>query len=204
MGEKLSKDYNVANEYRALPGMPYIGDHDFDVELEKQCFMSVNVIRQNPRKFIPHFQHVMDTHGMYHGKNGKQFIKWLEKLPKDYTLPPLALDADVMKACKLNNDELKSITDDKMIPKDGNRKKLALLTQSSLSTEAVEFTYWSTWDRTPHELVLLNILIDYDRHNKSIILGEMSIRCGFGYAGHPKFGNVFQSVFVVQKSNNMM
>jgi len=45
MGEKLSKDFDIREEFRKLEGMPYIGDHDFDVELEKECFMSVNVIR---------------------------------------------------------------------------------------------------------------------------------------------------------------
>ena len=45
MGEKLSKDFNIREVYTKLPGMPLIGDHDFDVELEKECFMSVNVIR---------------------------------------------------------------------------------------------------------------------------------------------------------------
>ena len=128
MGEKLSKDFKVVEEFRLLPGMPYIGDHDFDVELETQCFMSVNVIRQNPKKFIPHFEHVMSTKGMYSGNKGKQFLKWLEKSPKDLTLAPLALDSDVMRACKMNNEDLKSLTDEKSIPIDGNRKKLALIT----------------------------------------------------------------------------
>ena len=49
-------------------------------------------------------------------------------MPKDYTLAPLALDGDVMKACKMNNEDLRSVTDEKLIMKDGNRKKLALLT----------------------------------------------------------------------------
>ena len=45
MGDKISKNFNIREEYAKLPGMPFIGDHDFDVELEKECFMSVNVIR---------------------------------------------------------------------------------------------------------------------------------------------------------------
>ena len=50
----------------------------------------------------------------------------------------------------MNNEELKYVTDEKMIKKDGNRQKLALLTHSTLSTEAVEFTYWSTWTKPAH------------------------------------------------------
>ena len=112
-------------------------------------------------------------------------------MPKDYTLAPLALDGDVMKACKMNNEDLRSVTDEKLIMKDGNRKKLALLTQSTLSTEAVEFTYWSSWKSSGHELILLNILVDFERNDHSVILGQSTIRCGFGYAGHPTFGNIF-------------
>ena len=73
MGEKISKDFNIREEYRKLPGMPIIGDHDFDVELEKECFMSVNVIRQNPKKYIGHLGHVMGL-DCYKGKNAKKLI----------------------------------------------------------------------------------------------------------------------------------
>ena len=55
----------------------------------------------------------------------------------------------------------------------------------------IEFTYWAEWKYTPHELVLLNILVDFDRNGKSTILDEKTIRAGFSYGGHPKFGNMF-------------
>ena len=105
MGEKLSKDFNIAEEYRKLgSAVPSVGDHDFDVELEKQCFMSVNVIRNNPKKFLPHFEHIMSLKGAYGGKKGKKFIKWLKQLPDNEPLPPLNIDFDVVRACKANNE----------------------------------------------------------------------------------------------------
>ncbi len=55
MGDKQSKEFKAPEEYVKLPNMPFIGDHDFDVELEKHCFMSVNLIRHNPKQFISHF-----------------------------------------------------------------------------------------------------------------------------------------------------
>ena len=122
MGDKISKDFSVVSEYRALPGMPYIGDLDFKVDLEKECFMSVNIIRNNPRKFIPHFEHVMSLKGAYTGKTGSKFIKELEKMDPKTSLPPLAIDNNVMNACRLNNEFLKDITDSKQIPINGNQK----------------------------------------------------------------------------------
>ena len=204
MGEKLSKDYSIAAEYQKLQGMPFIGDHDFDVDLEKECFMSVNVIRANPKAFKTHFEHVMGLKDGYDGKKGNKFLKWLEKLPQDTSFAPLSVDRDVMAACRENNENLKSVTKDKDIPTDGNTKVLARIMNSTKSTDIVEFTYWSTWKHTAHELVLLNILVDFERHDTSIILCERAMRCGFAYAGHPKFGNMFQAVFVMQKSNNML
>ena len=60
----------------------------------------------------------------YSGKNGKKLIKYIQNLPDGTSLPPLGLDQNAMKACKMNNDELKSARDPKYIPTDGNFKKL--------------------------------------------------------------------------------
>ena len=57
--------------------------------------------------------------------------------------------------------------------------------------EVIEFVYWAEWKYTPHELVLLNIIIDFERHGKSNILNEKTLRCGFAYGGHQKFGNMY-------------
>ena len=119
MGDKLSKDFNIREEYAKLPGMPFIGDHDFDVELEKECFMSVNVVRANPKKFIPHLEHVMSLK-CYKGKKGKDLIKFIQRLPDGAFFSPLSLDPTAMKACRMNNEELASIRDPKQIPMDGN------------------------------------------------------------------------------------
>ena len=204
MGDKLSKDFNIVNEYSSLPGMPVIGDYDFDVELEKQCFMSINVIRNNPRKFLPHFEHALELKGGYKGKKGKKFIAWLKKLPADESLPPLGLDTDAMKACRLNNEALKMVTTSEGIPLNGNQIQLQNLVSGTKQNEIVEFTYWSEWKHSAHELILTNILVDFERHDRSIMLDHKTMRCGFSYAGHPTFGNMFQSVYLLQKSNSLM
>ena len=69
MGDKLSKDFNVVEQYNKLANMPSFDHMEFDVELEKQCFMSVNVIRNDPKRYIPHLEHVMGLK-IYKGKKG--------------------------------------------------------------------------------------------------------------------------------------
>ena len=121
MGDKLSKDFSIAEEYSKLSGMPNISSVDFEVELEKECYMSVNVIRNNPSAFKAHFEHVMSLKGMYKGKSGKKFLKALEKMP---SVAPLSLDHSVMNACKMNNEALKMVVDPNQISKDGNARML--------------------------------------------------------------------------------
>ena len=69
MGNEIPKDFSVRTQYANLVGMPPIGDHDFDVEFEKECFMSINVIRQNPRTYFNHFEYIIG-HKVYEGKQG--------------------------------------------------------------------------------------------------------------------------------------
>ena len=45
MGNNIPTDFNIRDEYAKLVGMPTIGGHDFEVDFEKECFMSINVIR---------------------------------------------------------------------------------------------------------------------------------------------------------------
>ena len=56
MGNNIPKDFNVRTEYARLVGMPIINDYDFEVEFEKECFMSINIIRQNPKTYYGHFE----------------------------------------------------------------------------------------------------------------------------------------------------
>lgn len=45
MGNDAFKGFNIREKYAALQGMPYIDKDDFTDEFERECFMSINVIR---------------------------------------------------------------------------------------------------------------------------------------------------------------
>ena len=63
----------------------------------------------------------------YKGKKGKDLIKFIERMPDGAFLSPLSLDPSAMKACKMNNEELKSVCDPKQIPMEGNYQKLKII-----------------------------------------------------------------------------
>ena len=116
MGDKLSKDFSIAEEYKKITEFPTLYPSDFEVNLLMECFMSVNVIRHNPKAFKGHFEHVIDMKDGYKGKHGKKFLKYLDKLGP---LPPLSIDNDVMRSCKEYNEQLKHETNEDNIPRNG-------------------------------------------------------------------------------------
>ena len=160
MGEKFSKDFNIVNEYRKISEFPIVEPSYFQVNLEMECFMSVNVIRHNPKAFKGHFEHIIDFKDGYKGKHAKKFLKWLEKLEP---LQPLAIDTDVMAACVTYNAQLKSETNESNIPRNGASQIFRSMVGTTQSTDVESFTYTATWNHSAHELMLLNILLDFDR-----------------------------------------
>ena len=53
MGGQIEKDFNVETEYRSH-GLPLPGPYDLENQFERECFMSINLIRSNPQRFVPH------------------------------------------------------------------------------------------------------------------------------------------------------
>ena len=125
MGTKLSKDFSIVQEFKNLgTQMPFVGDHEFETDLTKEVFMSVNVVRNNPKKFIPHIEHVVDELNVYKGKKSGKFLSWLKGQPEGFSLPPLSIDYEAMQATKLNNETLKSVSKPTDIPDDANKRYL--------------------------------------------------------------------------------
>ena len=102
MGNNIPKDFNVRTEYARLVGMPAIYDHDFEVEFEKECFMSINIIRQNPKTYYKHFEQMIE-HKAYEGKQGKKLLKLINDMLPGISMAPLQLDKEASKACYLNS-----------------------------------------------------------------------------------------------------
>ena len=68
--------------------------------------------------------------------------------------------------------------------------------------ECVGFTI-TQWSSTAHELVLLNLLQDFELTGKPALLDPRTIKVGMSFKAHTKVQNVIQIIYVKQKSNQI-
>ena len=126
MGCKSTKPdtFNIETEYRnknlTMPDKSL-----FENEFEKEAYMTINVLRTDPKLLIPLIRDVKGNvsreHStifkliitymlyigskLYKGKRWNSLIKELEKMEDNNALPILQLDELACKACKENNDK---------------------------------------------------------------------------------------------------
>ena len=82
--------------------------------------MSINLIRNDPKRFIPHIEYVKGklkflkliyiAQSYYKGKKGGKLTEEMKTLG---SLPVLAIDESVVRACRLTNENMRTITDKK-------------------------------------------------------------------------------------------
>ena len=125
---------------------------------------------------------------------------------EENALPIISFDETACKACRENNE--KTCTDQTVDPAQGGNgdRYKALITGKTADVE--EFTY-SQWTNTALELILLNLLQEYDRVNqdgsdrKPALLDPLTQKVGFSFKAHKKCQNVFQLLFIKQNSNKL-
>ena len=52
-------------------------------------------------------------------------------------------------------------------------------------------------------MMILNILAEYENYDHSYLLDPQALRIGFAFGGHPKFGQMFQSLLLISTSNSV-
>jgi hypothetical protein len=65
-----------------------------------------------------------------------------------------------------------------------------------------EFTYVQ-WEGTATDLILLNLLQDFELEGKPSIIDEQLIKVGMSFKAHKKAQNVFQIIYLKQASNQI-
>lgn len=65
---------------------------------------------------------------------------------------------------------------------------------------AEEFTMVQ-WKGTATELIIFQMLDEYEKTGKSSVLDEKTLRVGLSYKGHKKVQNIFQVIYIKQISN---
>ena len=84
----------------------------------------------------------------------------------------------------------------------GNLEKLKTILGDDKAPNGVEFTYVQ-WEGTAHELVLFNLLMDFENEGKPSILDDTLIKVGMSFKAHKKVQNVFQIIYIKQISNQI-
>ena len=92
-------------------GLPVPDGKEYENDFEKQVFMTLNVLRKQPKYFLQHIK--SSTCKLFcsdlflleiKSEKKEELIKLLESLT--YELPFIHLDQDACKACRERNDEL--------------------------------------------------------------------------------------------------
>ena len=141
---------------------------------------------------------------------------------EENTLHPIAVDETTLKACREYNDKIIA-TPDQEVPNTGGgngEKYKELLGAQAKSGDVEEFTY-TQWGGNAIELLLLNLLQEYEVANTEdkkketddatpkakkvpALLDPMTVKMGTSFKPHKKTQNVVQLMYVKQLGNNML
>ena len=126
--------------------------------------------------------------------------KALEKMEP---LPQVKLDKNANQACRAVND--KHLEDPKDVPQPGGcLEKLKEIEGEGKSLDGSEFTMVQ-WKGNAMDLILLCLLQDYEKNKlKAGVINADVSTVGFSYKAHKKCQNMFQALFVMQASNNVV
>ena len=161
--------------------LPLPDQNLYENSFEKEAFMTINLFRHEPKLFIPLIREVKSKwlrlrlrinqfwfidNKLYKGKNWAKLIKEIEKIEGPFAL--LKIDQEAFQACRQNNDA--AVADESQMPKQGgNLDKLRMIVGDQRMPSAEEFTMVQ-WDGTAHELIVFNLLEEYEKTGKPSLM----------------------------------
>ena len=117
------------------------------------------------------------------------------------TLPLVKIDEQAFQACRQNNDA--QLADEGTMPEQGgNLDKLKIIVGEGKMPMAEEFTMVQ-WDGTAHELIMFQILEEYEKTGKSSVLDAFTVKVGMSFKAHKKLQNIFQVIFIKSAANTI-
>lgn len=115
------------------------------------------------------------------------------------SFPLLKIDEHAFMACRQNNDA--ALADEGMMPKQGgNLDRLKVILGEGKMPTAEEFTMVK-WEGSAHELILFNLLEEYEKTGKPAILDSQTVKVGMSFKAHKKLQNIFQVIYIKSLSN---
>lgn len=153
--------------------------------------MAINLLRANPKMFNEQIKEVR-ANPLYKGSKWLMMTKALEKMQP---LPPIKVNPLAVRACKsLNEAHLRNAKQD---PAEGGAiAKLQDIAGKDKTVDAAEHTSIK-WTGSALELVLLDLLNDYERQaKKSPVINPLTTGLGVSFKPHKKCKNVCQTIYV--------
>ena len=105
------------------------------------------------------------------------------------------MDQLAHQACRNNNEKLIVVEKEVPLP-GGNVEQFKILLKGQRNPECEEFTMVK-WNGTAFELVLLNLLDEYEKKGLSCaILDSKTMKVGMSFKPHKKVENIYQVIYV--------
>ena len=185
---------------------------DTENSFEKDIFFAINILRNNPRGFIPHVQRV---HQKNLCKGSKSMGNIIDKLKNMTKVSTVKFDHEAIRAVRSNNEAICGKAED--APEEGgNQAKLAEITgREPAGGEASCFNY--TGD-SAEEFVALLLYKDFDKYEaleqkpeplegekniESPLLNSRMISFGVSNKAHSKCLNSIQIVYIFSLVNKL-
>ena len=134
------------------------GEEDTESEFEKDIFLSINLLRNDPRSFIPTVQRVNKKKLVNGSKGLRTIIQALKSMNK---VPSVKFDEDANKAVRKNNKAICDIPSYSPPEDAGNLEKLREIIGEELS--GAETTFYNYWSKSAEEFVALLLYKDFDK-----------------------------------------
>ena len=104
-------------------------------------------------------------------------------------MPIVKLDEMACRACQKNNDRLIALNEKVPLP-GGNIDQLKVLVGGQRITECEEYTMVK-WTWSPHEIILLNLLDEFENNPKPALIDVRCATVGLSFKSHKTVENIF-------------
>ena len=138
--------------------LPQPFSQDYQNNFEKELFMAINMLRHNPKSFIPHVQRIFAKDLC---KGSKSMSAVIARLKEVNPMSVVKFDDDANAACRGNNEDIKARAEDAPAA-GGNVDKLQSVAGASREAKAREASFFNYNGANAEELISILLVKDFD------------------------------------------
>ena len=150
-------------EQYAAAGLQQPWSSEYENDFEKKIFMAINLLRHDPKRFIPTLKKTYKENKLLAGsKSLEELVKQLQTAEK---MQPVKFDGQANDACRQNNAAV--VEKNEAAPAlGGNIEKYSEITGSDKNSECFEYTMTKYEGNSAEEFVCLELALDWDREGE--------------------------------------